>query len=111
MLAAYLAIATWVSAKLTRGRSSSPDPTPAGAPAQAVTWRQSAVIGIFMWTGYLLVLAALSIAPLAVVAPVRETAIVAVAIWGVWKLHERRGAPLKLLGAGATLLGIALLAF
>jgi EamA-like transporter family. len=111
LLAAYLVISTWVSAKLPRGRNSSPDPTEWGTPAQAVTWRQSAVIGIFMWTGYLLVLAALSIAPLAVVAPVRETAIVAVAVWGVWKLHERRGAPLKLLGAGATLLGVALLAF
>jgi drug/metabolite transporter (DMT)-like permease len=110
LLAGYLAISTWVSAKLPR-RTSSPDPTEVGAPAKAITWRQSAVIGLFMWTGYLLVLAALSIAPLAVVAPVRETAIVAVAVWGVWKLHERRGAPLKLLGAGATLLGVALLAF
>ena len=52
-----------------------------------------------MWGGYLLVLAALSIAPLSVVAPVRETAVVAVAVWGVWKLRERKGAPLKLLGS------------
>jgi drug/metabolite transporter (DMT)-like permease len=78
--------------------------------AQPVRWSQAAVIGIFMWGGYLLVLAALSIAPLSVVAPVRETAIVAVAVWGVWKLRERRGAALKLLGAGATLVGVALLA-
>jgi drug/metabolite transporter (DMT)-like permease len=78
--------------------------------AQPVRWSQAAVIGIFMWGGYLLVLAALSIAPLSVVAPVRETAIVAVAVWGVWKLRERRGAVLKLLGAGATLVGVALLA-
>ncbi|HEY8841501.1 MAG TPA: EamA family transporter [Candidatus Dormibacteraeota bacterium] len=79
--------------------------------APPVRWRQATVIGIFMWGGYLLVLAALSIAPLSVVAPVRETAIVAVAVWGVWKLRERRGAVLKLLGAGATLVGVALLAF
>jgi drug/metabolite transporter (DMT)-like permease len=78
--------------------------------AQPVHWSQAAVIGIFMWGGYLLVLAALSIAPLSVVAPVRETAIVAVAVWGIWKLRERRGAVLKLLGAGATLVGVALLA-
>ena len=55
-------------------------------------------------------LIALSIAPLSVVAPVRETAIVAVAVWGVWKLHERKGAAVKLFGAGATLVGVALLA-
>jgi drug/metabolite transporter (DMT)-like permease len=78
--------------------------------AAPVRWPQAAVIGIFMWGGYLLVLAALSIAPLSVVAPVRETAIVAVAVWGIWKLRERRGAVLKLLGATATLVGVALLA-
>ena len=111
LLASYLAISTWVSAKLPSRWNSSPGPTEAGTTAPTVTWRQSAVIGIFMWTGYLLVLLALSIAPLAVVAPARETAVVAVAVWGVWKLRERRGAPLKLLGAGATLLGVALLAF
>jgi drug/metabolite transporter (DMT)-like permease len=83
---------------------------PAAAPASPVTWRQGAVIGVFMWTGYLLVLIALSIAPLSVVAPVREVAVVAVAVWGVWKLHERKGAALKLLGATATLAGVALLA-
>jgi drug/metabolite transporter (DMT)-like permease len=78
--------------------------------APPVRWPQASVIGIFMWGGYLLVLAALSIAPLSVVAPVRETAIVAVAVWGIWKLRERRGAVLKLLGATATLVGVALLA-
>ena len=63
-----------------------------------------------MWVGYLLVLVALSIAPLSIVAPVRETAVVAVAVWGVWKLGERKGAALKISGALATLLGVALLA-
>jgi drug/metabolite transporter (DMT)-like permease len=77
----------------------------------SLSWRQAAVVGLFMWTAYLLVLFALSIAPLSVVAPVRETAVVAVAVWGVWKLHERKGAWLKVLGAAATLVGVALLAF
>ena len=63
-----------------------------------------------MWGGYLLVLLALNLAPLSVVAPVRETAVVAVAVWGVWKLRERRAAPLKLAGALATLAGVGLLA-
>jgi drug/metabolite transporter (DMT)-like permease len=69
-----------------------------------------AAIGLISWTAYLLVLVALSLAPLAIVAPVRETAIVAVAIWGVWRLGESRGAPLKLMGAVATLSGVVLLA-
>jgi drug/metabolite transporter (DMT)-like permease len=74
------------------------------------SWRKSALIGGFMWAGYVLVLWALSLAPLAVVAPVRETSIVAVAAWGVWRMHERRSAALKLSGAAATLVGVALLA-
>jgi drug/metabolite transporter (DMT)-like permease len=74
------------------------------------SWRKSALIGGFMWAGYFLVLWALSLAPLAVVAPVRETAIVAVAAWGVWRMRERKSAALKLSGAAATLAGVALLA-
>jgi drug/metabolite transporter (DMT)-like permease len=83
---------------------------PAPDSSQVPSWRQSAVIGVFMWAGYVLVLWALSLAPLAVVAPVRETAIVAVAVWGVWRLRERKGAVAKLSGAVATLAGVALLA-
>ncbi len=76
----------------------------------APAWSKSAVIGTFMWLGYFLVLLALSLAPVAVVAPARETAIVAVAVWGVWKLRERRSAAMKLSGAAAALAGVALLA-
>jgi len=78
--------------------------------AQAPTWGQSLLIGAFMWAGYFLVLWALTLAPLAVVAPVRETAVVAVAAWGVWRLREQSRVALKLTGAVATLAGIALLA-
>ena len=74
------------------------------------TWGQATVIGLFFWAGYFLVLWALSLAPLAVVAPVREIAIVAVAVWGVWRLGERERAAVKLSGAVATLAGVALLA-
>jgi drug/metabolite transporter (DMT)-like permease len=112
LLATALAITMSVRSRLQRRPESPPDAPPSETrDLQPVTWRQGAVIGIFMWTGYLLVLIALSIAPLSVVAPVRETAVVAVAVWGVWKLRERRGAALKLLGASATLVGVALLAF
>jgi drug/metabolite transporter (DMT)-like permease len=106
LLIVLLAIAVVIWGWATSRSTGSPE----RPEAQPVRWSQAAVIGIFMWGGYLLVLAALSIAPLSVVAPVRETAIVAVAVWGIWKLRERRGAVLKLLGAGATLVGVALLA-
>jgi drug/metabolite transporter (DMT)-like permease len=70
----------------------------------------AALMGLAMWAGYFIVLWALSLAPLALIAPVRETAIVGVAVWGVWRLKERRGAGLKLFGAGAALAGVVLLA-
>lgn len=78
--------------------------------AEPPAWRQAFVIGVFFWAGYFLVLWALSLAPLAVVAPVREIAVVAVAVWGVWRLRERSRASLKVGGAVATLVGVALLA-
>jgi drug/metabolite transporter (DMT)-like permease len=65
---------------------------------------------MFMWGGYFVVLFALTFAPLALVAPVREISIVGVAVWGVWRLHERKGAAIKLSGAAAALAGVALLA-
>jgi drug/metabolite transporter (DMT)-like permease len=111
LLAIGVVLWGWVTSRLSSRRqrlSEEPDQRRETPP---VGWSQAAVIGIFMWGGYLLVLAALSIAPLSVVAPVRETAIVAVAVWGIWKLRERKGAALKLLGAAATLSGVALLAF
>lgn len=81
------------------------------APGDVIpTWSRAAVIGGSMWAGYFLVLWALSLAPVAVVAPVRETSIVAIAAWGVWRLRERRAAALKLSGAAVTLAGVALLA-
>ena len=77
---------------------------------QSPRWGEATLIGVFMWAGYFLVLWALSLAPLAVVAPVRETAVVAVAVWGVWRLRERSRTAMKLSGALATLMGVALLA-
>ena len=102
LMAIELPVSMWVAARLKRTAANSSDVTP--------TWTQSFLIGAFMWSGYFLVLWALSLAPLAVVAPVRETAIVAVAVWGVWKLRERSGAVMKVSGAAAALAGVALLA-
>ena len=99
LISLELVVSTWLAGRMR----------PAAARV-APAWPQAFLIGAFMWGGYLLVLWALSLAPLAVVAPVRETAIVAVAVWGVWRLRERRGAAMKLSGAVATLAGVALLA-
>jgi drug/metabolite transporter (DMT)-like permease len=78
---------------------------------QGPGWRQAALVGTLMTGAYFMVLVALSIAPLAVVAPVRESAIVLVTAWGIWRLREREGAFLRLGGALAIVLGIAILAF
>jgi drug/metabolite transporter (DMT)-like permease len=102
LMAIALAVSVWLASRLSLYR--------AAEPAQAPTWRQAAVIGTFIWAGYFLVLWAFSVAPLAIVAPVRETAIVAVAVWGVWRLGERERAAMKVSGAFATLVGVALLA-
>jgi len=73
--------------------------------------RQAALVGTLMIGAYFMVLVALSIAPLVVVAPVRESAIVLVTAWGIWRLREREGALMRLGGAFAIVLGIAILAF
>jgi drug/metabolite transporter (DMT)-like permease len=112
LLAIGLSASIWLRSKLRKRvpPSGAEATQPGSSPSRPITWRRAAVIGAFMWTGYFLVLVALSIAPLSVVAPVRETAVVGVAVWGIWKLTERRAAGMKLLGASATLAGVALLA-
>ena len=102
LMAIELPVSMWVAARLRLYRA----PDVYSGP----TWRQAVIIGVFFLAGYVLVLVALSIAPLAIVAPVRETAVVAVAVWGVWRLGERNRSTIKLSGALATLAGVALLA-
>lgn len=102
LLAAGISASSWLASRQARAQQTPRQPL--------LAWRQAAVIGLFMWSGYLLVLLALRIAPLSVVAPVREVAVVAVALWGVWRLGERKAASMKLLGAAATLVGVVLLA-
>lgn len=87
---------------LTRGR-----PLVAGA---GENWRQSIVIGLMMASAYGLVLLALTLAPVAIVAPLRESAIVLVTAWGVWRMKEREGATLRIAGAVAIVAGIVLIA-
>ena len=69
----------------------------------------SLVVGMLMTAAYFMILFALSVAPLAIIAPLRESAIVLVTAWGIWRLGERRGAWLRVAGALAIVAGIALL--
>jgi len=77
---------------------------------RAADWRRGLAIGIPMTAAYLMVLGAFRLAPLTVVAPVRESAIVLVTGWGVWRVRERTGAWLRMAGAGAILAGVVLVA-
>jgi drug/metabolite transporter (DMT)-like permease len=70
---------------------------------------RAALIGVLMSGAYLLVLFALNLAPLTIVAPVRESATVGVAAWGVWRLGER-GARFRMFGAVLILAGISAVA-
>lgn len=75
--------------------------------------RRAAVGGILTLVAYLLILIALSVAPLTAVAPLRESATVVVATWGAVKLGEAatRGEATRRIGASAVIvLGALLLA-
>jgi drug/metabolite transporter (DMT)-like permease len=69
----------------------------------------SVTVGVLMTAAYFMILFALSVAPLAIIAPLRESAIVLVTAWGIWRLGERRGAWLRVAGALTIVAGIALL--
>ncbi len=87
---------------LTRGR-----PLQRGA---GENWPTSIAIGLMMASAYGLALVALTLAPVAIVAPLRESAIVLVTAWGVWRMKEREGAALRIVGAVAIVAGIILIA-
>ena len=74
---------------------------------------RDAVAGVLSLGAYLLVLLAYSFAPLATVAPLRESGIVLAAAWGAIRLKEsagRRDATTKIAAAGLVVLGAILLA-
>jgi uncharacterized membrane protein len=82
------------------------------ADAAVEPWR--AVAGGFLtFTAYFFVLAALSRAPLAIVAPLRESAILLTSVWGIVRLREaveRREVAFRLAGSLCVLAGAAMLA-
>lgn len=82
-------------------------------PAVAVDRRVAVVSGLMGFVAYSLVLAALSRAPLALVAPLRETSIILTAIWGIARLREAvraREVGVRLTGSALVLAGVAVLA-
>jgi drug/metabolite transporter (DMT)-like permease len=100
-----LLVVTWV---LIAKPESDAEATHPG-PFKSADWREALLMGTMMSVPYLLVLVALSFAPLLVVAPVRESSIVLVTLWSVFRLGERKGARMRLLGAAAVLAGVVLL--
>jgi len=75
--------------------------------------RRAAVGGILTLIAYLLILIALSVAPLTAVAPLRESATVIVATWGAVRLAEaasRRDASRRIAASAVIVLGALLLA-
>jgi drug/metabolite transporter (DMT)-like permease len=74
---------------------------------------RDAVAGVLALMAYLLVLAAYAIAPLAAVAPLRESGIVLAAAWGALRLGEtvgRRQAATRIAAAALVVVGAILLA-
>lgn len=102
----------WLSIRLSRRAAivSGGGPQRSAADEAVPTWSRALAIGAPMAVTYLLVITALSIAPLVVVAPVRESAIALVTGWGIWRLDERQGVWLRIAGIAAILSGLVLLA-
>ncbi len=73
------------------------------------SWKKMLVMGVAIIVTYQLVLFALTMAPVAIISPLRESASVMVTIWGIWKLKERDRLAQKLIGVGAIFIGIILL--
>jgi drug/metabolite transporter (DMT)-like permease len=74
---------------------------------------RDAVAGVLALTAYLLILFAYSVAPLAVVSPLRESAIVLAAAWGSFRLGEaagRREAGLRIGAAALVVVGAVVIA-
>jgi len=77
-------------------------PVPVDAPRRSLA--RDAIAGVMSLSAYLLILIAYSIAPLAVVAPLRESAIVLAAAWGAIRLGEASSPRETALRIGAAVL-------
>ncbi len=88
------------------------DPVPAGEAAgeAPAPWRRALAAGTLITLAYFLVLWAYSVAPLAIVSPLRESAVVLATAWGILGLGEREGAAERIGGAILIALGGVLVA-
>ncbi len=106
-LAVWIRIVDWRNAA---GSSAAVYPLPQAAP-----WSRAGAAGIITLAAYLMILVAYTQAPLAVVAPLRESAVVLVSGWGSFRLGEatngiegaRRIAGAVLVLAGAAFIALA----
>ena len=83
------------------------------SPVVSMRLARDAVAGVLSLGAYLLVLFAYAIAPLAAVAPLRESGIVLAAAWGAMRLGEtagRRESTTRIAAAGLVVVGAVLLA-
>jgi drug/metabolite transporter (DMT)-like permease len=88
----------------------SPSPPPRG---RVASFGRDAIAGVLALGAYLLVLIAYSIAPLATVAPLRESGIVLAAAWGTLRMGEtagRRETVVRIAAAGLVVVGALTLA-
>ncbi len=85
------------------GATTEDDPADVPAP-----WLRSTLAGLLIVGAYFIILAAYSIAPLAIVSPLRESAVVLATAWGILGLGEREGAAQRLGGAALIAAGAAL---
>lgn len=95
-----------------RSTEAMPSGTPGPEAGPAVDIRAAAIGGLLTLAAYGLVLVALSVAPVSVVAPLRESAVVLAAGWGALRLGEATGTPdaaRRLAAAALVLAGIVLL--
>lgn len=77
---------------------------------EKTSWKKIVIVGICIIFTYQLVLFAMSMAPVAIISPLRESASVIVTAWGIWKLKEREGLVIKIIGVIMIFVGIVLLA-
>jgi drug/metabolite transporter (DMT)-like permease len=113
--ALFLVIYAWAygrrRAASAAGRSAA---NPAEAEAASFSSRRAGVGGLITLAAYLLILGALTVAPLTAVTPLRESAIVLASGWGAIRLREAgdRAEAWKRIGSAAlVLVGALLLAF
>jgi len=114
-VAATVFTATIVIVGRRTGLISAPSAANGDIPAGSVVGltARDAVAGVLSLTAYLMILFAYSFAPLAAVAPLRESGIVLAAAWGAVRLGEARGrrqAGARIAAAGLAVVGAVLLA-